>query len=92
MATGKTILKIKRDVKKDRLFLETEKDMALVELILAFQMVRDRLIINMIDNGMFENANIDTNDMLAMEQFVEKMIKLAFDLNSTAQEEEKLLN
>lgn len=87
MATGKTILKIKRDVKKDRLFLETEKDMALVELILAFQMVRDRLIINMIDNGMFENANIDTNDMLAMEQFVEKMIKLAFDLNSTAQEE-----
>lgn len=86
MATGKTILKIKRDVKKDRLFLETEKDMALVELILAFQMVRDRLIINMIDNGMFENANIDTNDMLAMEQFVEKMIKLAFDLNSTAQE------
>lgn len=87
MATGKTILKIKRDVKKDRLFLETENDMALVELILAFQMVRDRLIINMIDNGMFENANIDTNDMLAMEQFVEKMIKLAFDLNSTAQEE-----
>lgn len=92
MATGKTILKIKRDVKKDRLFLETEKDMALVELILAFQMVRDRLIINMIDNGMFENANIDTNDMLAMEQFVEKMIKFMFDLNSTAQEEEKLLN
>lgn len=80
MAKGKSLIRFVKHNTQDLFTCELDQDVKLIHLFSAYRMMRNLLIDNMIHNGMFEDANIDTNDMVSMIEFLEDVIKKSSDV------------